>query len=900
MSFKHESFLHSFPQMSTKEMHDMKRVKGQISCAECRRLKLKCDKKIPCSSCVRRGCKSVCPTETSLAQGKRSAESTGLLQQVETMSQRIQQLEEAISTLQASVSTTQPLSANVHQNLSDPNPSSLELRRTVSAPESSETVDALGTLAVDIRGDARYLGPSAGLESLLEDGSKVKEETDTEDDYFSLPSDEISQLPKYFPLTSGNKWDVEPCLEMILSFLPSKERAWTLAEIFIEHSLLQVKVVSREELFEELLAPIYRDTPTTEYSTPKCPLSPTRLSVLLLCLAHGSLADVSQPMYSPESDDYLNLSRICLALHPILIYPDLASVQALTLIGMFYDTGGRSYNIEAAWSFLTIAAKLSQSLGLHRESPRWGLDQRTLHRRRTVFWEILTWDAMLSLSLGRPPCFFGAHIDTPLPVDEDFSVDEKGNIESGFHHWRMSFSRDVVTAVSNITLSSKMPDYPTILDLDRRLREHPLPTKYDPLRFLYSALEKHSPKSVDDSDEEQHGYESTSVILKGHHLTHWRALVTMFIHRAFFAQALLQSPSNPLDSVYAPSFLATYRAASTLVHSNVKHFYKYAPILSRFWALWNGILSAGIILGLIVTRCPKIALAANAYEELGLVVELFRMGASDSDRAKRGLYVLFQIYDKATKAYKSQDHSMREELNVAQEDADALHTLEIFAGYTKLLMKDMASNSKAFPNRDSGTAEGKYQPKEPAGPIRESSSTNPAPASSHTPDEYLNYPSQIKNPYPIIHPINEIPQPQSSVHHIQTLDHTSSEQPHYNFVPPSSHIPNMHSFKRQAVDSAKVPVTYAVDAYSTVPQHSDDWLRYYNPAASNLKNEDQLDFSNLFSDPRYTYQGSPVAENFSSQHLLTTAVGAMNAQWEELMQREGVNFPTDVATRGYQ
>jgi hypothetical protein len=34
---------------------------GELSCAECRRLKLKCDKKVPCGSCVRRGCESICP-----------------------------------------------------------------------------------------------------------------------------------------------------------------------------------------------------------------------------------------------------------------------------------------------------------------------------------------------------------------------------------------------------------------------------------------------------------------------------------------------------------------------------------------------------------------------------------------------------------------------------------------------------------------------------------------------------------------------------------------------------------------------------------------------------------------------------------------------------------------------
>ncbi|KAJ4483258.1 hypothetical protein J3R30DRAFT_3284479 [Lentinula aciculospora] len=621
-----KNFLHSFPQMSTKEMYDMKRVRGQISCAECRRLKLKCDKKIPCSSCVRRGCKAICPTEIATAQGKRSSDTTGLHTQVETLNRRIRELEDALSRLQSSVSTnSHPLLLNVNQHSTSE--TSQDSQRN-SLHDKSKPMDILGTLSLDKRGTARYLGRSAGLESLLEGGPEIQdtENSGGEDNYLSVPSELIAQLPKYFPFTYDSSWDVGPSLELLLSYLPPKERAWALAENFIEHSLLQIKVVSREELFDELLTPLYLYTSSSDYAGQKCPLSPTRLAVLFICFAHGSLADIGLPVYSAESEDFLNLSRSSLTLHSILSSPDLASVQALTLIGMFHDTGGRSYNIEAAWSFLTIACKLSQSVSLtiaYRESPRWGLDQKMLHRRRTIFWEILTWDAMLSLSLGRPPCFFGGHVDTPLPSDEDAGLDEKGNTESGFHHWRMSFTRDVVTVVSEITLSSDMPSYPTILDLDRRVRAHALPEKYDPLRFLHIE------------------HEVPSVTFKGHHLTHLKALVTMFIHRAFFAQALLQSPLNPLSSIYAPSFLATYRAASVVVHLNVKHFYKYFEMLSRYWALWNG--SKFIILGLIVTRCPKSAVAANAYEELGLAVDLFKMGATRSDRSKRGLVSLFRL-----------------------------------------------------------------------------------------------------------------------------------------------------------------------------------------------------------------------------------------------------------------
>ncbi|WVQ97545.1 hypothetical protein IAU59_004659 [Kwoniella sp. CBS 9459] len=41
--------------------HKRKSRQPQLSCAECRRLKLKCDREIPCSNCVRRKCSDLCP-----------------------------------------------------------------------------------------------------------------------------------------------------------------------------------------------------------------------------------------------------------------------------------------------------------------------------------------------------------------------------------------------------------------------------------------------------------------------------------------------------------------------------------------------------------------------------------------------------------------------------------------------------------------------------------------------------------------------------------------------------------------------------------------------------------------------------------------------------------------------
>jgi Fungal Zn(2)-Cys(6) binuclear cluster domain len=52
--------------LSTKEHYNKCHVSGEIACAECRRLKIRCDRIIPCSTCVKRGCTALCPNGSSL------------------------------------------------------------------------------------------------------------------------------------------------------------------------------------------------------------------------------------------------------------------------------------------------------------------------------------------------------------------------------------------------------------------------------------------------------------------------------------------------------------------------------------------------------------------------------------------------------------------------------------------------------------------------------------------------------------------------------------------------------------------------------------------------------------------------------------------------------------------
>ena len=71
-------------------------------------------------------------------------------------------------------------------------------------------------------------------------------------------------------------------------------------------------------------------------------------------------------------------------------------------------------------------------------------------------------------------------------------------------------------------------------------------------------------------------------------------VVLLYIHRAFFAQAILDCPENPLRSQYAPSFLASYRAASTILKAISDQFNLLPTVCARFWIIWTYAFSSAV------------------------------------------------------------------------------------------------------------------------------------------------------------------------------------------------------------------------------------------------------------------------------------------------------------------
>lgn len=118
-------------------------------------------------------------------------------------------------------------------------------------------------------------------------------------------------------------------------------------------------------------------------------------------------------------------------------------------------------------------------------------------------------------------------------------------------------------------------------------------------------------------------------------LEHMREPILMYIHRSFFAQAIIEHPENPLKSQFAPSFLTAYRTASTILRSVSQQFEVWPAPSAGFWALWISAFAAGVVFGAIVTRRPRSPLAKSAMSELEKVCMVFSKAAVYSVRATK-------------------------------------------------------------------------------------------------------------------------------------------------------------------------------------------------------------------------------------------------------------------------
>lgn len=645
-------------------IYDAKRARGEISCAECRRLKLKCDKKIPCNTCVKRGCANICPNgKLSTGQGTRLilADTDALHRKITQLSERVRQLEDALGIMQAAVSQERHpllrdelLKVKFWPEVTQDD----EAQPQAESPGVADTALELGTLSIGENGDAKYFGRSAGAESLLHSHDPADELT--------LPP-ELGDFPALVATFDAWNSDARQVLQALEASLPPITRAWSLCEAYYEYSAF-FRPVKRDEFVDHFMTPLYAALRENAEPGSIAERMPHKLAVVYLLFAMGALMDLTQPPYNKEAWRYAVLGKNALLMKSVKDSPAIETVQAMALLAHFFSQSGRRNTVEYSWAIISNCLRLAQSIGLHRDCARWGLEEKHIQRRRYVFWEVYKCGVHLSLQVGRPPTIAAAFIDCEYPTDDEQTTDSQGKVEPGFWQWQYSVVKDYMAPILEDAIAVKPSSYEFVLEFDRKIRQMTVP---ESVSFVPSS--------------EQDGYERPAIWFKVCRVMQCRLSPLLFVHRPFFAKALMDYGNDPMRSPYAPSYLASYRCAVLLIKSHVQYFQRCPDLFLRLGGFWTYVFTAAVVLGLIVTRSPGSTTATNALALLDLALDLFEKGAVVNARAQRAITFLRALKGKAHKA----DSDARQGTDVQRPNSppasDGPDELALFGGQTKLL-----------------------------------------------------------------------------------------------------------------------------------------------------------------------------------------------------------------------
>ncbi|KAM5539954.1 hypothetical protein V8D89_006457 [Ganoderma adspersum] len=599
-----------------------------VSCAECRRLKLRCDRQVPCESCTKRGCAALCP-DGSLPTTK--GPKVKAAAEVEELKEKVASLEAALRAL--SQGTHPLLRADTNDQSPDDSASPSGSSGKAGGTDGSETsprdqppidedeeeaINAFGTLTLGNRGEARFFGQTSRTEAperLHPFLNKVV-------------------LPRLSQITfdeACKELDVfctnEAVAAEVLACMPTMEEALRLCDIYFENSKFLWYPLPREYVYTEIVSFIYQP-PLGEY----CHVTKKHaLALLFMIFALATLFDMKMPPYSAEALEYFILARISLRWAPPTYDTTLAAIQAMLYMAQYLemsDCEPAHTGSHKCWVQTRHLCTLGFSV--YVSGCKWQLDEVAITKRSRVFWQVFTQDTFNSFGFGRPPNINLAFVDCEIPKPEEILASNGTRWSTEFHVWTWQFAKLMHTVMST-AFSAKPTTYVRVIELDKRIRDFPDPACIQPPTGTL-------PTSTSDN---------VTRTMQALFVTLMKDTTHLNLHRPYLSQALKDRPEDPLRHKYGASVMIIYRSVWRILNA-FQCARRTAPdITARINLPWSHSLSCAILLCLMITRAPTSGLASPALMELDKICDLFEEATNTSQIACNNIHVLRKLRKQA-------------------------------------------------------------------------------------------------------------------------------------------------------------------------------------------------------------------------------------------------------------
>ena len=404
------------------------------SCITCRKRKVKCDKRHPCSNCNRAAIECVFPGPGRAPRRSRKPPDTELLARLRRLEGVVQSLGKGIDDetettnepVEVPKAEFEPLHPNGPETFAMKDVKRAKNCGLVGQYEPNRVHGEIGSLNKEFgrlkveNGKSRYVSNkfwNSLSEEVAEMRDIIDDDTEEEDDYpspssgssasanhqgfiFNFSSTSLSlrnfhPIPEQIPIYWGIfKTNVDPVIKLL--HIPHYEN-------LVSQASLDLDRVSKP--IEVLMFTIYFAAITT-LSTDDC----------ILQLGLEKQAALRKYRFAVEQ---------ALARAGFLNTQELVVLQAVLL---FLTCVRRSDETRYVWTLTGLLIRLAQGLGLHRDGQQFGLSPFETEMRRRLWWQISSLDTRASEDQGTDPSIVEQSFDTKFPLninDKDFDPSTK-------------------------------------------------------------------------------------------------------------------------------------------------------------------------------------------------------------------------------------------------------------------------------------------------------------------------------------------------------------------------------------------------------------------------------------------------------------------------------------------
>ena len=380
------------------------------SCVTCRRRKVKCDKKNPCSNCVRARIECVFPGPGRAPRKSRKPADTELLE-------RLRRLEGVVTSLNAQVEGHEQEAADrewsrQNSTVDEQCPFAKSGTGTEAKKDARVAVDnsveglenRFGRLVVE-KGRSRYINNSfwASLNNEVEDLKAILiEPSDDEDDVHSPDSSNLSSQHQGFIFGySSSNVDMQ-------ALHPGQHQAIEFWEVYKENVESLVKVL-HIPTHEPVILDAFAHLDKVDRG----------LETLLFAIYYGAATSTTPEdclaRWGEDRSILLNRYRFgleqALARANFLYCDEVIILQAFLV---FLVLLRRNDDARKIWTLTGLVVRISQTLGIHRDGSHFGLPPFQVEMRRRLWWQVCILDARSSEDHGCDPTIVEAQFDTKM------------------------------------------------------------------------------------------------------------------------------------------------------------------------------------------------------------------------------------------------------------------------------------------------------------------------------------------------------------------------------------------------------------------------------------------------------------------------------------------------------